>query len=102
MSDLGEIREMIRSELSGFVESNKVEHADIKSYLASYRAEHREDVKDLHDKIDRKHCAITNQVKTVSDDAIGNKSNIKMFAGLLSFFISGFTAWIVTKLNGSW
>ena len=73
---------------------------DIKETLAQNRQETREDIKDLHSKLDKRFFMLDQKLDAVSTDVTTHKAHLKTFAAFVTIAFGAVVSWVTTKLGG--
>ncbi len=74
---------------------------EIKKDLAGHRREHREDIKDLHCKIDKRFMKLSEDFQSMSQDVARHKVQIGTFSTFVAVIAGSITAWFVSNfMNG--
>jgi hypothetical protein len=69
---------------------------DIKSELAIGRQENREDIKDLHSKIDKRFFMLNEKFDVVSKEVTTHKAHLKTFVAMVMIGFTALSGWIAS------
>jgi len=81
------------------MEEIKAMREDIKATLAENRQERRQDIKDLHTKIDDRFFMLDEKFDSIKTDVTTHKAHLKTFAAFVSIAFTALAGWVATALG---
>lgn len=81
------------------MEEIKAMREDIKATLAESRQERRQDIKELHTKIDERFFMLDEKFDSVKTDVTTHKAHLKTFAVVVSVMFTALVSWVANAIG---
>ena len=83
------------------MEEIKQMREDIKDSLLQGRQEFREDIKDLHSKIDKRFFMLDAKFDAISADVTTHKAHLRTFAAIVMVAFTTLSAWVASAFTNN-